>query len=226
MGNAGKVEERARARVLRAQAWTLAEIAEELGVSKGSVSVWVRDVDFVPKPRHRGHASQRPHPLHVKKLAEIERCRVEAQEFIGELSERDLEMFCLALYAGEGAKADGAIKFANTNAALVRIFATWLRQAFVIDETRLRMVLYLHADLDLASATSFWSRSIGVPVEQFSKPYRAVVGGPTRSNRHEHGCATLVYNCRLTHRRVMARIATVTSTIAFRDSSAGRASDC
>lgn len=78
MGNAGKVEERARARELRAQAWTLTEIAEELRVSKGSVSAWVRDVDFVPKPRNRGHASQHPHPLHVRKLAEIERCRVEA----------------------------------------------------------------------------------------------------------------------------------------------------
>ena len=71
--------ERQRARELRAEAWTLQEIADELGVSKGSVSVWVRDVEFVPKPRNRGHESHRPHPLHVRKLAEIERCRVEAE---------------------------------------------------------------------------------------------------------------------------------------------------
>ena len=226
MGNVGKVEERVQARELRARSWTLAEIARELGVSKGSVSAWVRDVEFVAKPRNRGHPSQHPHPLHLRKLAEIEQCRLEADEFIGELSDRDLEMFCLALYAGEGAKTDGPIKFANTDSALVRIFATWLRRAFDIDENRLRMVLYLHADLDIRSATEYWSRAIDLPTAQFTKPYRARADPTRRVNRHEHGCATLVYSCRLTHRRVMARIATVTSTLAFRDSSAGRASDC
>ena len=107
-------------RKLRAAAWTLREIADELRVSKGSVSVWVRDVEFVPKPRNRGHDSQRPHPLHVRKLEEIERCRVEAEALIGTLSERDLTMFCLALYAGEGSKTEGAVKFANTSPTLSR----------------------------------------------------------------------------------------------------------
>jgi AraC-like DNA-binding protein len=48
MGYGGKVTERHRARELRAEAWTLKDIAAELGVSKSSVSLWVRDVDFVP----------------------------------------------------------------------------------------------------------------------------------------------------------------------------------
>jgi transposase len=46
MGYRGKVVERARARDLRGQAWTINEIVAELGVSKSSVSVWVRDVEF------------------------------------------------------------------------------------------------------------------------------------------------------------------------------------
>ena len=75
MGYGGKIDERRQARELRAQSWTLLDIARELGVSKSSVSVWVRDVEFVPKPRNRGHSSHKPHPLTVKKHAEIERCR-------------------------------------------------------------------------------------------------------------------------------------------------------
>ena len=55
MGYGGKWVERERARELSAESWTLLEIAQELGVSKASVSVWVRDVEFVPKPRNRGH---------------------------------------------------------------------------------------------------------------------------------------------------------------------------
>ncbi len=122
MGNGGKQVERLRARELRSTAWTLQEIAEELGVSKGSVSVWVRDVEFVPRPRNRGHGGQRPHPLHIRKLAEIERCRVEAEALIGTLSARDLTMFCLALYAGEGSKTEGAVSLANTDPILLRAF--------------------------------------------------------------------------------------------------------
>jgi transcriptional regulator with XRE-family HTH domain len=45
MGYGGKVVEQQRARELRAQAWALQDIATELGVSKSSVSLWVRDVD-------------------------------------------------------------------------------------------------------------------------------------------------------------------------------------
>ncbi len=83
MGYGGKLVEQQRARELRAAAWTLADIATELGVSKSSVSLWVRDVEFVPKPRNRGHASHRPHPLHLAKLAEIERLNGEAIDQIG-----------------------------------------------------------------------------------------------------------------------------------------------
>jgi hypothetical protein len=78
MGYGGKYVEQARARELRAQAWTLNEIAAELGVSKSSVSVQVRDVEFTPKPRNRGHGAHKPHPLQLRMEAEIARCKEEA----------------------------------------------------------------------------------------------------------------------------------------------------
>ena len=43
MGYRGNVEEQEKARALRAQNRTLADIAQILGVSKSSVSLWVRD---------------------------------------------------------------------------------------------------------------------------------------------------------------------------------------
>ncbi len=73
MGYGGKVEEQQRARELRAQSWTLLDIANELGVSKSSVSLWVRDVEFVPNPRrHNYWTRENPHPQQVAKEAEID----------------------------------------------------------------------------------------------------------------------------------------------------------
>ena len=226
MGNAGKFEERARARQLRVQSWTLSEIASELGVSKGSVSTWVRDVEFVAKPRNRGHTSQRPHPLHVRKLAEIERCRVEADEFIGALSEREFLMFGLGLYAGEGSKTNGTVSMANTNPRLLRIFVTWLRRNFDVDESRLRAKLYLHEGLDVLGATEHWSDVTSIPVRQFRASYRAAADPTRRGSKHVHGCATVMYSCSTTHRRVMAMIEAISFPFAIRDSSVGRAGHC
>ena len=107
MGYGGKFVERDQARRLCARSWTLQEIADELGVSKSSVSVWVRDVEFVARPRNRGHSGHQPHPLHVRKLEEIERCRSEADQLFRVLTPEGLRLFVLGLYAGEGSNTQG-----------------------------------------------------------------------------------------------------------------------
>ena len=211
MGYGGKTVERERARELRARSWTLADIATELGVSKSSVSLWVRDVEFVPRPRNRGHSSQQPHPLRVRKLAEIERCRQDAEEFVQTLTERDVAMFALGLYAGEGSKTQNCVSMANTNPSLLRVFVRWLRNDFDIDESRLRCRLYLHVGLDLVGATRFWSDVLAIPPTQFRSTHRAVADETRRRRKHPLGCATVYYSCALTHRRVMASIEAISS---------------
>src|SRR5690606_9017899 len=143
VGYRGKLEEQAQARRLRAQAWTLQEIADELGVAKSSVSLWVRDVDFDPAARRSAATGRRPrgtdHPLRRRKLAEIAACDAWGRDRVGALSDRDLLIAGIALYAGEGNKRDGHVGFANTSADMMRLFCRWLRRFFEIDEGRLRV---------------------------------------------------------------------------------------
>ena len=214
MGYGGKYVERARARELRADAWTLNEIANELGVSKASVSVWVRDVDFVPRPRNRGHPAGPFHPMRLKKEAEIERCKEEAEAWVGELTQRERTMFALGLYAGEGNKTQGSVGMANTNPVYLNLFLNWLRSTFDIDESRLRVTLYLHDGLDLVAATAFWSALLDIPISQFTKPYRAVPDASIRSTKHIYGCPSVRYASSHLLRRVMAMIEAVTFLIA------------
>ncbi len=148
--------------------------------------------------------------MRLKKEAEIAACAVEAQEWVGDLRDRDLAMFALALYAGEGAKRDGSVIFANSDPALVRVFLRYLRSEFAVEEDKLRVRLYLHADLDLETAVSFWSDVTAIRREQFTKAYRAEPDATLRHNRHVHGCVGVVVHSRSLHRRVMARIEAVT----------------
>ncbi len=49
-----------------------------------------------------------------------------------------------ALYAGEGAETDDAVMFANPDERMVRFFCGWFRRYFDVDESRLRVRVYLH----------------------------------------------------------------------------------
>ncbi len=211
MGYRGKTEEQEEARRLRAQSMTLAEIAEKLGVSKSSVSLWVRDVPFTPSPRRYG-PRVRPNRLQEAKRLEIERCDAEGVDRLGHLDEMAFLAAGAALYAGEGAKADHSVVFANTDPAMIRFHCAWLRHFFEIDESRLRARVYLHEGLDLDAAEEFWSVQTGIPRSQFRAPYRAVADPTIRRNKHEHGCAYVVYSSTYTHRRIMGLVRALLSS--------------
>ena len=204
MGNRGHVEKQARAREMRARAHTLQEICDELGCSRSSASLWTRGVEFTPKPRNRGIGAAKPHPLHLRKLAEIEECRQWAAEALGVLSDRDLFLAGIGLYAGDGSKTGGDVRFANSNPALVALFCRWLRHFFDPDEARLRVRLYLHEGLDLDAATGHWARVTGVPAVQFTKPHRPAARVGLRHTKHEFGCCHVSYGCTRTKRKVLA----------------------
>jgi transcriptional regulator with XRE-family HTH domain len=205
MGYRGKVDEQERARQLRAEAWTLEQIASELGVAKSSVSHWARDVAFQPQPRRAARA-RRPNALQRKKAAEIEILLEEGRERVGQLTEREFLMAGIALYAGEGAKTDGNVRFANSDPRMILFFCTWFRTFFSVDESRMRVQLYLHEGLDLEGATAFWSRLTDIPPTQFLKPYRAVADAGIRSAKHPYGCPGVAYRCTRTHRGVLGLV--------------------
>lgn len=205
VGYRGKLCEREEARRLRALGWTMPDIAAELGVSRSSVSLWTRDVPVERGPRRR----LRPRPPNVlerRKAAEIADLLEAGRVRIGTLSERDLLVAGVALYAGEGTKRDGMVVFANSDPAMIALFCTWLRRFFEVDERRLRVSLYLHEGLDLPAAQLHWSEVTGIPIDQFSRPYRAVPNAGIRNNKHEHGCVSVRYACSRTHRGVMGLV--------------------
>jgi len=47
------------------------------------------------------------------------------------------------------------------------------------------------------------------------KPYRAVPDGGIRHTKHEFGCATVVYGCSRTHRKIMGLISALLSSEAI-----------
>ena len=207
MGYRGKLAEQQQARQLRRTGLPLAEIAAHLGVAKSSVSLWVRDVEFSPLPRPPRGRRRDPNALQRRKRAEIDRLVEDGRARIGRLSEREFLVAGVALYAGEGSKGDGTLRFANSDPRMIVFFCSWLRRFFEIDESRLRVHLYLHQGLDLAAAIAYWSALTSIPPSQFLKPYRAVPDPSIRHAKHVHGCVSIGYSCSATHRSIMGLVA-------------------
>jgi hypothetical protein len=163
-------------------------------------------VEFTPIPRVTVGRRRAPNALQRRKQAEIERLVAEGRARIGRLSEREFLVAGAALYAGEGSKTDGEVRFANTDPRMIAFFCAWLRRFFAIDEARLRVRLYLHEGLDLAASVAFWSGMTGIPPSQFRKPYRAVPDPTIRHTKHVHGCVSIGYSCSATHRSIMGLV--------------------
>jgi hypothetical protein len=148
--------------------------------------------------------SRKPNRLHLAKLAQIEALRAEADARLKEISDQEFLIAGLALYAAEGAKTDGDVLFANTDPRMIAFFCAWLRRFFDIDESRLRVRLYLHEGLDIDGANEFWSKLTKIPIASFGKPYRAKADQSRRKTKHPMGCPAVRYSCSKTHRTIIA----------------------
>ena len=113
-----------------------------------------------------------------------------------------------ALYAGEGAKRDGKVTFANTDPAMMAFFCAWLRRFFAIDESRLRVRVYLHEGLDLDAAEAILVRRSRVcRATSSTAPYRAKADADDPLGTSTRTAAdTSITAVRRTHREIMGLV--------------------
>ena len=175
-----KDDRHAEARRLREQGYAYDQIAAELGVSKSSVSLWVRDL---PRPARLSYEECRKRQAEgVRLYWEVERparearreaARAAAAGEIGALTQRELLIAGAVAYWCEGAKnkphrrAD-RVTFANSDPELISFFLHFLDTAG-ISRSDLAFQLQIHETADVESAERFWLTVTGARPEQFRK---------------------------------------------------------
>jgi predicted transcriptional regulator len=195
-----KDELRVRARELRPAGETYPAIAEKLGVSKSSVSLWVRDIPGPPRTRRRSLHARRMGQAYwdaenARRDAVRERTKDESARSIGDLSSRELLLVGTALYWAEGSKDKAYARrerlvFINSDVRVIRTYLAWL-DVMGVAESRRSYRLSIHESADVAAATEFWSSVVGVPASDFRKPtLKRHTGTTVRLNVGEdyHGC--------------------------------------
>ncbi|WP_149548852.1 hypothetical protein [Streptomyces marokkonensis] len=168
---------REKARELRLQGWTYDQIQIELGCSKSSISLWVRDLPKPERKRTREEASTiaRRGWEATLRLREKERQRTKATAAseIGALSDRELFVVGVALYWAEGAKDKPYarrenVQFVNSDPGVIRVYLAWL-DLLGVERSRLRYRVMIHETADVEGAESHWADLLGVDVALLQK---------------------------------------------------------
>jgi transcriptional regulator with XRE-family HTH domain len=168
---------RHRARELRLQGWTYDRIEAELGCSRSSVSLWVRDL---PKPERRDPAEQArlaarkrwEHELAIRD-EQRQRTKAVAAREIGELSDRELFLTGVALYWAEGTKDKPharreRVAFVNSDPDMIRLFLAWLHLLGVEPE-RVAYRVMIHESADIEAAERYWADVTQADRDSFGK---------------------------------------------------------
>ena len=197
-----KDELRAKARDLREQGLDYEEIVAELGVSKSSVSLWVRDLPRPPglsyeECRKRSAEGVRKYWAAERPIREAEReaARAAAADQIGQLSDREIIIAGAIAYWCEGAKnkphrRSDRVTFTNSDPGLIPFFLRFLDSTGV-SRSDLAFQLQIHETADVPGAERFWLDLTGARADQFCKtsvkPHNPLT---TRRNTGDdyHGC--------------------------------------
>ncbi|MFF9039470.1 hypothetical protein ACF090_28835 [Streptomyces sp. NPDC014892] len=168
---------KARARDLRLQGWTYDQIQLELGCSKSSISLWVRDLPKPERKRSTEEAAAIARRGWEAKLRvrdeERQQTKEAAKQAIGDLSPRELFLVGVGLYWAEGGKDKPyarreTVTFVNSDPGMIQVFLAWL-DLLGVDRARLRFSVMIHESADVAGAEQYWAELVGADRSAFHK---------------------------------------------------------
>jgi transposase-like protein len=168
---------RERAVAMRAEGRSYREIQAIVGVSKSTLSLWLRDVPLTEDQQRaldmRGPAVNRSNAVAARANATRRRAHVQetARDQVTHLSESELFVAGLVAYWAEGTKnkpwrfGQGVV-FINSDPGMIRLFLRWL-DLIGVERERLRFRLSIHESADVPSALRYWSTIVDAPPEAF-----------------------------------------------------------
>jgi len=168
-----KAKEREEARRLRSEeGLSVGEIAKRLGVSRGTSSLWLRDVELTNEQRLRLAERGRMCDGKLKGLkAQQEQARIrrEAYQQTGrEMMQRgadtEYRLLC-ALYWAEGNKSRTTVGMTNTDVDMLKVFVQGLKKYFECSDNAFTVSVMAHLGNGLTAEEirDYWLKSIGLP---------------------------------------------------------------
>lgn len=183
---------------LRKQGKTFSEISKNLGVSKGTLSFWFKNIDWSKEISEKNFVfNYSPEKLDLmyrarrRKLDEYyDKAKFEAEQECLKHINKPLFIAGIMLYLGEGDKrSQGNVRIANSDYKVISLFLRFLTAFGGINEEKIRAWLLLYPDLDEDRTKEFWKKKGGLSKVKFNKSM--VIIGKEKINKLKYGVCYL-----------------------------------
>ena len=165
--------EKQRAVELRGEGMSYSLISEQLGVSKSTLSNWLKDLPYTPNEEvvFRTRRGQGTYGLlrRQMRIDEISMLKAQGISEVGKVSKRDLWMIGLGLWIGEGSKTMEQIRLVNSDPRVIQLFIRWLREICELKDENITIAMHLYPDSDEISSMKYWMNITKLPMKQFRK---------------------------------------------------------
>ncbi|MFA4871697.1 MAG: helix-turn-helix domain-containing protein [Patescibacteria group bacterium] len=173
-----RFKDREKALALRKQEMSYSQIKKILGVSKSTLSLWLRDY---PLSKQRIRELRDCNEQRIERYRETRRKTREKRlketydiqkKLLLPLTKRELFIAGLFLYLGEGTKYRiFGLSVSNTDPSVIKFFIYWLNKILSVPKEKINVQLQLYNDMDIQKEINYWSTILKIPLKQFSKPY-------------------------------------------------------
>lgn len=173
-----RFNDKKKALELRMLGYSYSQIKKTLGISKSTLSSWLRDY---PLSKQRIKELRDCSEQRIEKYRETRRRQKEERldflykkqkKIILPLMSRELFLAGLFLYWGEGTKmADARISISNTDPSMINFFIKWCKKSLLIPPNKFKVYLHLYRDMNAEKELQYWSKTINIPRSQFINPY-------------------------------------------------------
>jgi len=208
-----RFKDREKALALRKQEMSYSQIRKILGVSKSTLSLWLRNYPLSEKrikelQKNEAVIEKIRNTKRKKKEKRLNEFYFEQKNKIFPLNNREIYLAGLFLYWGEGSKSSqAALSISNTDPSIIKFFIYWSTKYLKVPREKLRIQLHLYKDTNIKKEKDFWSKMLNIPLNQFSKPYIKNTSS-TRINHKGgfgHGtCNVVICDARLSEKILMA----------------------
>ncbi len=180
-----KYQQRIKAREMRKEGISILTIAKKLAVTKGSVSLWCRDIILTQEQNERlvknkglSYMNGRRMGAETNRKKKIDAIKTaddwgEAQ--IKSLSKRELLLVSMALYWCEGSKTDSTsgFMFVNSDPEMILIMKKFLISVMQVDPEDIVCCIQINRihENRIHKVLIFWKKLLELKSSQIRKPY-------------------------------------------------------
>ena len=195
-------KEKLEALNLRKKGKSYSEINKLLGVPKGTLSYWFKNIEWSHDISKRNtNTSRVKNSERIKRLNKIrsykleksyQEAKIEATKEYKEYKNHPVFIAGLMLYLGEGDKtnANNLVRIANIDFSVLKIFLKFLILFCSVDKNKIRFWVLLYPDLDLKKCEEKWQKELSLNKENFYKAQR--IKGRHKTKRLIYGVGNII----------------------------------